>query len=164
MTRTAYLLRVRVLAALEIELETKLNHPRSSAGRGNSSKGCDRDVGNRIRVVHPVEGVEHFHAYFTADLFFNRDEFDYRKIDVFLSRTGQEVSLCITERMCGIKSWIVHCANTGSAQQRTGNDECALIEIIIQTIRRSTTAQDLTIEGRVAICATEHRIAGIVDY
>ena len=110
---------------LEIQFKSKLNYARSGRGTGDLSEIAERDVVYGVCIIYPVEDIEHFDASFTAKTFGEREQFDDRKIDVFLSRSGERVARRIAERRVRIEGRIVHNADACAVETRTRCYKCA---------------------------------------
>src|SRR3712207_2592744 len=104
----------RPYICLKIQLEAELNDTRSGQRRSDLTKVTERNVTHRIGIIHPVENVEEFGSHFAPETFVNRDEFDDRKIDIFLSGSGQEITRRVAKRIIRVKIWIARCDRADS--------------------------------------------------
>jgi hypothetical protein len=104
---------------LKVKFKGKLNYAWPSACGNNPAERRKRDVVNRVGVVDPVKGIEKLDPGFTFETLVDRDEFDQRKVNVLLSRPGQEVSRRVAERIGRIECRIGDHTHTRAIQART---------------------------------------------
>src|ERR1043165_2683041 len=115
---------------LEVHLKCKLDHPRSSTCRGNSSERrwhCDVVV--RICEVCPVEKIEELRAKLCPHRLGHRNELNDREVYVLLSRTVEEISRRVSKRIVRIERRIIWRSQIGSRENRPRRYKCCGVEI-----------------------------------
>ena len=154
-------------SGLEIQFESELQNTRSGRGAFDASETCARNIVVRIGVIYPVENIERFETQFAAKLFAERNHFNQRKINIFLSRSGKTVSQSIAERICRIERRIVCYADTvvrtgeknsaDNCPDRTRTEKRRRVEIRTESLRIRTARINVAGKAVIKISSSELR-------